>query len=169
MPSDKDRLYIAFYHWAFIIGPKKESASSEGRQFHAKETMTLEGIPPVPRSRWQYESKKVTMAPISMLLIRIVIAKVEDKHRLVSIFDETPLRPEVSGWNCVAWVEEGFDRVLQDGRTIGTSADSWKSVRDTAMWYVTKKKAEHRFDGTGTYDPTKAPTWDMLESRELLP
>ncbi|KFA53510.1 hypothetical protein S40293_06531 [Stachybotrys chartarum IBT 40293] len=165
MPSDKDRLY----HWAFIVGPKTESANSYGRRFHAKETMTVEGTPPVLKSRWVYENRETSMAPTSMLLTRIVIAKVKDKRRLQSIFEDTPLRPEVDGWNCVGWAKEGFEAALRNGNALGTSADNWKLVRDTAMWYVEKKKAEHRFDGTADYDPTRAPTWDMLENKELSP
>ncbi|KAK1656971.1 hypothetical protein BDP55DRAFT_568275 [Colletotrichum godetiae] len=184
MPSDKDRLYIALYarggapkmagledtyHWAFIVGPKTESVNSHGRRFHAKETMTFEGTPPTPKSRWVYENRETSLAPTSMLLIRVVIAKVKDKSRLQSIFEDTPLRPEVEGWNCVGWAKESFETALRDGNALGTSADNWKLVRDTVMWYIEKKKAEHRFDGTSDYDPTKAPTWDMLDNRELSP
>ncbi|KFA69137.1 hypothetical protein S40285_09817 [Stachybotrys chlorohalonatus IBT 40285] len=82
MPSDKDRLYVALYHWAFIVGSKTESANSYGRQVHAKEIMTVEGTPPVLKSRWVYENRETSMAPTSMLLTRIVIVKVKDKHRL---------------------------------------------------------------------------------------
>ncbi|KAK0367619.1 hypothetical protein CLIM01_15024 [Colletotrichum limetticola] len=184
MPSDKDRLYIALYarggapkmpgledtyHWAYIVGPKTESVDSYGRRYHAKETMILEGTPPTLKSRWVFETRETSMAPTSMLLIRVVVAKIKDRHRLQSIFEGTPLRPEVEDWNCVGWAKEGFESALRDGNVLGTSAVSWKSVRDTAMWYIEKKKTEHRFDGTVICDPTKAPTWDMLENKELSP
>ncbi|KAK1988415.1 hypothetical protein LZ30DRAFT_20775 [Colletotrichum cereale] len=109
------------------------------------------------------------MAPTSMLLIRVVIAKIKDMRRLQSIFENRPLRPEVEGWNCVGWVKEGLEAVLRDGNALGTSVVDWKSVRDIAMWYVEKKKAEHRFAGASHYDHSKAPTWDMLCGKELSP
>ncbi|KAL0929465.1 uncharacterized protein CTRU02_215631 [Colletotrichum truncatum] len=182
MPSDKDRLYVALYarggqpkmpgledtyHWAFLVGPKHESANSRGRRIHAKETMTLAGEPPMPQMQWEYESKKVTMAPTSAILVRVVIAKIEDKDRLKSIFEEISLESE--DFNCVKFVKDGWRAAQKDNKALGTSAKGWKAIRDTAMWYVEKKRAEHRFDGTGTYDPTKVPTWDMLEDKELIP
>ncbi|KAK1996793.1 hypothetical protein LX36DRAFT_691784 [Colletotrichum falcatum] len=172
MPSDKDRLYIALYarggapkmagledtyHWGFMVGPKKESDDSLGRRIHAKEVITLEGTPPRPKSRWVYENRETSMNPTSMLLVRVVIAKIKDMRRLQSIFDNPPLRPEA------------FETALRTGNALGTSAGNWELVRNTAMWYVEKKKAEHRFDGTLIYDTSKAPTWDILDNREQFP
>ena len=42
-------------------------------------------------------------------------------------------------------------------------------MKNTAMWYVERKKAKHRFDGVvSSCDATKSPTCDMLERRELV-
>jgi hypothetical protein len=102
-----------------------------------------------------------------MLLVRIVVGKVEDMKRLRSLLERTPLRPEVTGWNCVSWVQEALMSAIHDGKALGTSAKDWETVRDTAMWYVEKKKAAHRFDGTVHFDPDKVATWDMLDGVEL--
>ncbi|KAK8103192.1 hypothetical protein PG984_016338 [Apiospora sp. TS-2023a] len=104
-----------------------------------------------------------------MLLIRIVVGKIKDMNRLRAILDRTPLRPEVKGWNCVEWVREALLAAAHDGKALGTCASDWKSVRDTAMGFVERKKASHRFDGSQSYDPTKAATWDMLAKVELIP
>ena len=109
------------------------------------------------------------MSPTYMLLVRIVVAKIKDQRRLQSILKHTPLRPELEGWNCVGWVQEAFNNVAGDKGAVSSCAPNWRAVRDTAMWYVEKKKAEHRFDGTVEYDQNKAPTWDMLERREVFP
>ncbi|KAK1960987.1 hypothetical protein LY78DRAFT_589696 [Colletotrichum sublineola] len=184
MPSDKDRLYVALYarggaptmpgledtyHWAFIVGPKSESGTSQGFRFHAKERLSFVGNPPVAQSVWQYEETEILMAPSSMLLVRIMVGKVKSIDRLRSIFERTPVRPEIDGWNCVAWVKEALLAAIQDSRALGTSAGGWQEVRDTAMLYVKRKKEAHRFDGTVYYDPTQAATWDMLSGVELVP
>lgn len=155
-------------HWAFIVGPKSESSSSRGYRFHAKERLSFVGIPPVSQSVWQYEEMEIPMAPTSMLLVRIVVGKVKSMNRLRSIFKDTPVRPEVTGWNCVGWVKEALLAAMQDNRALGTSASGWQEVRDTAMSYVESKKAAHRFDGTVYYDPFQAPTWDLLAGVELM-
>ncbi|KAF5560245.1 hypothetical protein FPHYL_6758 [Fusarium phyllophilum] len=185
MPSDKDRLYVALYarggapvmpgledtyHWALIVGPKTESNASRGRRFHAKEKLHVFGNPPVPQSVWEYEEREIPMMPTSMLLVRIMIGKVKDGNRLESILRGIPVRPEVGGWNCVAWVKEAVEIALQDKRALGNPRNlSWDSIRDVAMWYVEDKKAAHRFDGQGEYDQSKAATWDMLEGVERVP
>lgn len=109
------------------------------------------------------------MAPTSMLLVRIMIGKVRSLNRLRSIFQGTPVRPEIHSWNCVEWVKEALMAARQDGRALATSVGEWQEVRDTAMWYVEHKKAAHRFDGTVSYDAAKAVTWNMLARVELIP
>lgn len=157
------------YHWAFIVGPKTESHGSRGHRFHAKETLSFVGSPPTAQSIWQYEELDIPLVPTSMLLVRVVVAKVKDLGLLRSIFERVPLRPETDGWNCVGWEEEAFDAAIQDSKALGTSAPDWQTVRDTAMWYVEHKKAAHRFDGTVPYDPSKVATWDMLQGVEVVP
>lgn len=66
-------------------------------------------------------------------------------------------------------MKEAFEVALKDGGVLGTSAAGWSSVRDTAMGYVEKKKAAHRFDGQGQYNTRKAATWDMLKEKEVQP
>ncbi|OHE90607.1 hypothetical protein CORC01_14091 [Colletotrichum orchidophilum] len=184
MPSEKDRLYVALYarggaptmpgledtyHWAIIVGPKSESSTSRGSRFHAKEKLRFVGNPPVAQSVWQYEELDIPMVPTSMLLVRIMVGKVKNMNRLRSIFQRTPVRPDIEGWNCVGWVKEALLTAMQDGRALGTSAGGWQEVRDTAMFYVESKKEVHRFDGTIYYDPAQVATWDMLEGTELMP
>ncbi|GAB0137719.1 hypothetical protein EsDP_00005975 [Epichloe bromicola] len=184
MPSDKDRLYVALharggapvmpgledtYHWALIVGPKTESHASRGRRFHAKQKLHVFGNPPMPQHVWEYEEEEIPMMPTSMLLVRVVIGKVKELGRLKSILRNIPLRHEVGGWNCVAWVKEAVETALQDTRALKASEGlNWDSVRDVAMWYVEQKKAAHRFDGQGDYDQSKAATWDMLEGIERV-
>lgn len=110
------------------------------------------------------------MMSTSRLLVRVMIGKVKDKSRLASILGGIPVRPEVEGWNCVAWVQEAVKTALQE-EALGTSKQNidWKSIRDVAMWYVEEKKSAHRFDGQRRYDQKTAATWDMLEGVERVP
>ncbi|KAM4057183.1 hypothetical protein HRG_004024 [Hirsutella rhossiliensis] len=182
MPSDKDRLYVALfarggapkmpgledtYHWGLIVGPKKYPSNNKGSLFNAKEKMNLAGDPPVLRSVWEYEERNTAAEPVSMLLVRVLVAKVRNMSRLRSIFEGTPLQPDTEGWNSVGWVKEALLGAIQDDEALGTSASDWDSVRDIAMWYVGAKKAAHRFDGTVNFDPDKVATWNMLEGTEF--
>ncbi|KAI5800041.1 hypothetical protein EDC01DRAFT_648706 [Geopyxis carbonaria] len=177
MPSKKDRLYVALYarggsakmpgkedtyHWALIVGPKVEvdrsGAMVTGTRYHAKE-----GI-----HGWVFEEQTINLHPTNALLVRVMVGKIEHKDSAVDIIRETPIKPAEPGWNCVSWVQEALAALQADGKALGTSNVNWNAVRDTAMWYVEKKKAEHRFDGKGDYDPSKPPTWDLLQGRETI-
>lgn len=66
-------------------------------------------------------------------------------------------------------MKEALEAVLRDRRALGAPKGlNWDGVRDTAMWYVERKKAEHRFDGQGDFDQTKAATWDMIDGFERV-
>lgn len=158
------------YHWALIVGPKTEDEDSKGARFHAKEKIRLVGAGPMPESVWEYEERESSMMPTSMLLVRVMIGKVKDTNRLKSLLRSIPIRSGVEGWNCVTWVKEAFETAQRDKRVLGTpNSVYWDSIRNTAMWYVEQKKADHRFDGRGAFDQTKAATWDMIDGRERVP
>jgi len=97
-----------------------------------------------------------------------LIGKSSAKTALWILFEKTTIKPGEPGWNCVIWAKEALTALQADGKALGTSNVDWSAVRDAAMWYVEKKKAEHRFDGKGDYDSSKAPTWDLLEGRDAI-
>lgn len=141
-----------------------EVENGKGMRYHAKERMVASG-----RSEWVFEEKEVSLLATSMLLVRIVIGKIEKMDRLVEILRVVPIRGEEDGWNCVGWVKEALQVLNADGRALGTSLTEWQRVRDGAMQYVHKKKAEHRFDGEGDYNMKYAATYDLLEGKETTP
>ncbi|KAI8945264.1 hypothetical protein F4801DRAFT_569015 [Xylaria longipes] len=182
MPSDKYRLYVALYirgrepimaggedayYWALIVGPKNEpDEGGRGVCFRVMEEMApLSWLLHVPV--WTYDEMYISLQPNQMLLVRVVIGKVIDGRRLRDIFSRIPIRDSTPDWDCVGWVKEAPETTFEDGKALGTSANDWNSVRETAMWYVGHKREAHRFDGQGEYDMTKVPTWDMLKGREL--
>lgn len=124
-----------------------------------------------PQNLWTYENREISLQPTSAILVRILIGKVADGARLADAFARTPIRagnPGYEGWNCVSWVQEALNWAAQDGKALGTCHTDWQYVRDTTMWYVAKKAADHRFDGQGQFDQGKVATWDALERKELV-
>jgi hypothetical protein len=150
------------YHWAILVGPKLEDDGRRGMRYHAKERLTLSG------TEWFFDEQDIPLVPTGMLLVRIMIGKVEDKVRLVSVLRNTPIRQGQPGWNCVIWVKEVLEGLKADGKAMGTSVLEWESVRDEAMKYCQRKQDQHRFDGQGSYDLNKAPTYDLVEGKEMV-
>ena len=128
-------------------------------RFHAKESITKEGV-----SAWVFEEKESSL----MVLVRVMIAKVNNRDRLISILRNVPIRPHVLGWNCVEWVKEALELLEKDGKALGNSVTEWRTVRNAAMDYCQRKKDEHRFDGKAQFDMITVPTYDLLEKRETV-
>ncbi|KAG6038541.1 hypothetical protein E4U41_004109 [Claviceps citrina] len=180
MSCNKTRLYIGLYvrggspkmagkedtyHWALLSGPKREPKSGhQHTMYHVKAKLVIEGEPKVARSEWEYSAE---CDRTSMLLARIVIAKVCNLQRLERILQQVPLRPDKEGWNGVAWVREAIHLASLDADALGSRVADWDVIRDKAMWYVNQKKSSHRFDGLGQFDITKPATWDMLQDKEV--
>lgn len=109
------------------------------------------------------------MKPTRMLLIRVIVGKVADKGRFQTIMREVPIVQGDPEWNCVTWIKNALIALELDGKALGTSKINWDIVRDTAMKYCQDKKDQHRFDGQGQFDMSKAPTFDLLEGKEIIP
>lgn len=135
--------------------------------YHAKEKLVMGGSPPRIRPEWTYVNDSDRAA---MLLVRLVVGKVVDRRRLENIFRHVPLRTEDPDWNCVLWMEDAFNSIIQDGHAVATTIRDWSAISDRAMRYVAEKKNAHRFDGkdaTFVFDPQKPATWDMLKDEEM--
>jgi hypothetical protein len=148
------------YHWALLVGPKKEDENARGKRYHAKQ---------VPD--WVYEEINIGMPATNMILVRVLAAKVKKMDRLESAMRSVPVRPDVPGWTCRSWVEEAYRTLQGDGKAIGSCPD-WETLSETALWYVQKKTEEHRFDGQappGQFNIRLVPTWSVAEGQELVP
>lgn len=144
-----------------IIGPKVEQFTDKGIRCHAKEKPKLGG-----GSEFYFEERDCELVPTSMLLVRITVAKITDKDRLVEILRNTPIQNQ-PGWNCVSWVKEALESLKSDTRALGTNAIEWNKIRDEAMAYCQRKKDQHRFDGQGKFDMSTVPTYNLMEMREV--
>lgn len=158
------------YHWALLIGPKHEHKHSKGKRFHVKETMA--SVDGRTQSRWVFEERDIGMNPTAMILVRIVIGKVVNPERVVTLLRGVPIWDGQAGWNCVWWVREALDTLREEGGVLSrTSVTDWARVRGAAMGYVRWKEAEHRFDGVaapGTFDMDRVATYDLLQMDEII-
>lgn len=73
----------------------------------------------------------------------------------------------------VGTAQTGFFEALKllcdDGRVMGTSHLLWKAVRNTSMTDIQQKREEHRCDGLGSFDMSKAAMVDLLERKKTIP
>jgi hypothetical protein len=100
-----------------------------------------------------------------MLLVRILIAKIDDRARLDVILQQAPVKDGVKHWNCVIWLKDALELIGKDKKALGTSVLAWDTIRKTAMDYCNQKKADGRFT-SAKYNPEKVQTYDLLERRE---
>lgn len=104
-----------------------------------------------------------------MLLVRVMIGKVVKMDRLEKAVRGTPVVQSDRNWNCVIWVKDALEALQVGERAMGTCELGWTTVRDAAMRYCQEKRNQHRFDGSGNFDLSKAPTYNLLEGRETIP
>lgn len=161
------------YHWALFVGPKHETAATYGTRFHALERLTRQEDG-TTKSAWQFEEKELPTSPAGGILVRILVAKVHDRHQLQQLLQEShvPIRQGQEGWNCIAWVQEALDVLVASENVLGAGVTDWRAIREAAMSYVAKKKEEHRFDvraDQGRFDSSLVPTFDMIRGQEAIP
>ena len=169
MPAAHE-LTASSYHWALLAGPKNSPNASDFEHiiYHVKEEIIEEAETDhkVAHPQWLYFAQKDRC---SMLLVRIVVAKITNLERLEAVFRDIPIRRQESGYNCITWVQEALEAAMKDDGALGTRVENWDSVRDQAMRYVAEKKAHHRFDGLSKERHVSRPaTWDMLQDKETL-
>lgn len=146
------------------MGPKDEKDKTEGVRFHARESVTQER-----GYEWFFEERAVTMMSTQMILVRVLLAKIENKDKLVQILRQIPIRQGQEGWNCVFWVKEALENLERSKGVVGTSVIEWESVRDAALSYCQRKKDQHRFDGKGDFDMSRVATFDLTQEKEIVP
>lgn len=146
-----------------MMGPKIERTGTTRFTFQAKECVNESG-----KVSWHYDEDESSLVRPHNLLIRIMIAKVEDPDRLLNILRGVPIRAGDEGWNCVGWVKEALDVVCSDGQTVGRCVRDWGRVRDCTMEYCREKIDEGRFDGSGGFDISIVPTYDLILKKEIL-
>lgn len=133
---------------------------------HAKNTLRFIGDPPTANTDWRFEKIDLTAEPTTRLLVRVLVAKIENTGKLMTVFDEIPIRGDTEGWNCVAWVKDAVEAALESEGALSRRAPSWEAAHDAALWYVGTKYDEGRFDRS--FDQIRVPTTDLLSSTEII-
>lgn len=149
------------YHWALLVGAKNEKDDRGGTRYHAKNAPG--------QSTWIFEEKQTTMTATNMVLVRIMIGKISNQEALSAKLRQVPIVNGNPHWNCVTWVQNALAIVAQNGSVMGTSNLDWETIRNAAMLYCKRKTEQGRFTGSGSFDTTKVPTFDLLVGKETVP
>jgi hypothetical protein len=143
-----------------LIGPKDEKSKVQGTRYHVKNP---------PGVGWIYEETKVDDVRFSaQLLARVLIAKIEDRDRLVAILRNIPVIQNDPHWRCRSWVANALAELAKDGKAVGTSRLSWTEIETIGREYVARKKAEGRYQRLDIVMAPR-PTWDSLQEKETIP
>lgn len=147
-----------------MVGPKILTEDSQGIRYHARERVQPDGT-----VKWLFEEVPATMAMTQRILVRLVIAKVENVSSLAYELRKVPIRQGQPGWNCVSWVKEALAKLQASQGILGTGIVAWRAVRDGAMGYCQKKKDQGRFRDSALFDGSRVPTFDLIEEKEMIP
>ncbi|KAI9764727.1 MAG: hypothetical protein M1840_008119 [Geoglossum simile] len=171
MSSDKDRLYIALYarsspstyHWAFLVSQKGNDKAAV--RYHAvnKAEVYDGGIKP----KWIFEKRELDDLMTQMLLVRVLVAKIQNSSALEGSLRSVPIVQDDTSWTCRIWVRDALQKLADDG-VLGTNAGTaWARIEKECYDYVTRKKAEGRFDVIKASEPP--PTFDLICGKETSP
>ncbi|KAJ5361775.1 hypothetical protein N7541_002619 [Penicillium brevicompactum] len=117
---------------------------------------------------WEFEEDLLDdVRNASNLLARIVIAKIQDEQRLISIFNRLPVVQGNPSWRCRTWMASAVDEIAKDGKCVGTAELDWLKIEAFGRQYVGDKTAGGRYRTVADLEKPK-PTWDMLASREIV-
>ena len=118
---------------------------------------------------WTYEEIILeNVRTTNTLLVRIVIAKIEDEHRLIALFRGLPVVQGDSSWRCRSWIASALAEIAKDGKCVGSAELDWQKIEPFARRYVEEKTANGRYRSAADLLKPK-PTWDLLENKESVP
>lgn len=102
------------------------------------------------------------------LLARIMIAKIEDETRLVSIIRQVPLIQADPNWRCRTWMMNVITAIAADRDSVGKAVLDWEKIEAFAKDYIGRKTQFDRYSSAETLAKAR-PTWDLLSDQELIP
>ncbi|KAI2084927.1 hypothetical protein LOZ36_004428 [Ophidiomyces ophidiicola] len=177
MPTrNKDRVYVALYarggnepntyHWAIIVGPKKEGDGKLGYRYHVKHVLVPAALGQV---KWEYQAIEIPLFQTAMLLGRIMVAKVTDGTQLHRSLAAVPIIQNNPEWTCRTWVKDAVASLEADGKSLGTRVTNWEEIEKTANEYIGTKRQQRRYDGSGPWKFRTVPTFDLIQKKETIP
>jgi hypothetical protein len=99
------------------------------------------------------------------LLVRVMIGKIENLARLITILRSIPVIQDDPGWRCRTWCANALAAIAADGKAVGTSVLDRQQIEQAARWYAGQKSAQGRFATSALLIRPK-PTWDLLEKKK---
>ncbi|KAG5918836.1 hypothetical protein E4U42_006725 [Claviceps africana] len=149
------------FHWAFLIGPKAEAGKHvPGLRCHVKNPAI---------TGWFYDENKLQDVKCTVnLLVRILVAKIEDEKGLLTILRETPVIQDDPSFTCRTWLADALMRISKaEPKVTGTSQLDWDKIEIKSRRYVEQKVAAGRYrDETQVLGPK--PTWDLTSQKEII-
>lgn len=117
---------------------------------------------------WIYEEREISnVRTTNNLLVRILVAKVEDHKRLDTILRSLPVVQDDPEWRCRTWIASALAELAKDGKPVGISQLEWEKIELIARQYVAQKAAAGRYQRSEVLLKPKS-TWDMLENKETV-
>lgn len=162
---------LARYHWALLVGPKKESGPVAGQRYHVKNQ------PIAPR--WYYDAHPTQDVRVTaQLLARVTIAKIVDEARLINILENVPVDPpdwdgkkndREPKWTCRIWVIAALKAIRADGGAVGTNVlddiEGPNGIIEKTKAFVDRQIEARRY-GSGTDAMAPKPLLDLLTGKE---
>jgi hypothetical protein len=151
-----------------LVGPKAEGEERvKGRRYAV---VPIKSKDPAKPDGWKYEEGFIPdIKTGSGLLVRVLIAKIGDEGRFHQIVRETPVHPEGDQWNCRFWIEDVLKRLFRDENgAVGTSVLDWERIEALVHKFVSTKVENGTYARPGWHE-LPAPTWNMLNAREIYP
>ncbi|KAL4965893.1 uncharacterized protein BDV14DRAFT_52332 [Aspergillus stella-maris] len=118
-------------------------------RYHVKNT---------PIKGWEYQ--EVDLADVrttTTLLARVLVAKIENEERLISINRSIPIIQNDPNWRCRTWLANALEAIAKDGKAVGTSKLDWRKIEPTARRYVADKTSAGRYKVRRTFQDLDQP------------
>ena len=145
------------YHWTLLVSEKSSHRSARGTRYHVEHAGGSE-------HRYFYVEDDAPYIPAAeSILVRVAVAKVVDTARLQMILRAAPIHHDDLSWNCLSWVKESFERLVEDEQRCVkgyVDARDWREMEKKTREYVKRKRDERRQTGD------IIPTWNYWENRE---
>ena len=163
--------HVASYHWALLIGPKKESGPVAGKRYHVKNR--------VVKPYWYYDEAPLPDVRVTAtLLARVTVAKIVDEKRLINILKNLPVDPpdwegkkdgSEPKWTCRVWVIAALKAIRDDGRCVGTNVlddiEGPNGIIEKVKAFVSRMVHNRRY-GAGQDAMAPKPLLDLLTGQE---
>jgi hypothetical protein len=118
---------------------------------------------------WVYEEIPLgNIRNTTRLLARILVAKIEDNLRLITLLRRVSVVQDDPNWRCRSWIASALAEIAKDGKCIGTAQLDWPKIEAFAREYVASKTASGRYQSAADLLKPK-PTWDLIEKKETVP